>query len=217
MWLGDPLRMRKDKTDYDAIIIGSGFSGLYTLHHLRDKLKLNVRVYDSAGGVGGTWWYNRYPGARVDAPSSPFYAYTFSQELVEDWTWKETQTPQASVLAYLVHAPEHTARPSDVARFVVQTSGGLTATLSRLESAGLIERRPDPTDGRGKLIVLSEDGRRLHDTVITRLTDATAAAVADLDLDDVGTHVRDLIIALERAAGLPTSAGFVANPLGAHA
>ena len=103
MWLGGPLRMRKDKTDYDAIIIGSGFSGLYALHHLRDKLKLNVRVYDSAGGVGGTWWYNRYPGARVDAPSSPFYAYTFSQELVDDWTWKETQTPQASVLAYLEH------------------------------------------------------------------------------------------------------------------
>ena len=128
-----------------------------------------------------------------------------------------TTPAEIRVLAYLVHAPEHTARPSDVARFVVQTSGGLTATLSRLESAVLIERRPDPTDGRGKLVVLSEDGRRLHDTVITRLTDATAAAVADLDLDDVGTHVRDLIIALERAAGLPTSAGFVANPLGAHA
>lgn len=128
-----------------------------------------------------------------------------------------TTPAEIRVLAYLVHAPEHTARPSDVARFVVQTSGGLTATLSRLESAGLIERRPDLTDGRGKLVVLSEDGRRLHDAVITRLTDATTAAVADLDLDDVGTHVRDLIIALERAAGLPTSAGFVANPLGVHA
>ena len=53
--------------------------------------------------------------------------------------------------------------------------------------------------------------------MITRLTDATTAAVADLDLGAVGTHVRDLIIALERAAGLPTSAGFVANPLGVHA
>ncbi|HAB58706.1 MAG TPA: hypothetical protein DCE75_11710, partial [Acidimicrobiaceae bacterium] len=83
--------------------------------------------------------------------------------------------------------------------------------------AGLIKRRPDPTDGRGKLIVLSGDGRRLHDAVITRLTAATAAAVGDLDLDDVGIHVRDLVIALERAAGLPTSAGFVANPLGVHA
>ena len=88
---------------YDAIIIGSGFSGLYALHRLRDTMGLNVRVFDGAGGVGGTWWYNRYPGARVDAPSSPFYAYTFSDELVNDWKWTETQTSQASVLAYLEH------------------------------------------------------------------------------------------------------------------
>ena len=126
-----------------------------------------------------------------------------------------TTPAEIRVLAYLVHAPEHTARPSDVARFVVQTSGGLTATLSRLESAGLVERRPDPSDGRGKLIVLSGEGRRLHDTVITRLTDAAAAAVSDLDLEDVGTHVRDLIIALERAAGLPMWAGFVDEPFAA--
>ncbi len=92
--------------DFDAIIIGSGFGGLYALHHLRDKMGLNVRAFDGAGGVGGTWWYNRYPGARVDAPSSPFYAYTFSQELVDDWKWTETQTAQASVLAYLEHCAE---------------------------------------------------------------------------------------------------------------
>ena len=93
----------KSSSQYDVIIIGSGFSGLYALHHLRDKMNLNVRVFDGAGGVGGTWWYNRYPGARVDAPSSPFYAYTFSQELVDEWEWTETQTSQASVLAYLEH------------------------------------------------------------------------------------------------------------------
>ena len=49
---------------------------------------LRVRAFDGAGGVGGTWWYNRYPGARVDAPSSPFYAYTFSKELVDEWDWQ---------------------------------------------------------------------------------------------------------------------------------
>lgn len=91
---------------YDALIIGSGFGGLYALHHLRDKMGLNVRAFDGAGGVGGTWWYNRYPGARVDAPSSPFYAYTFSKELVDEWDWTETQTSQASVLAYLEHFAE---------------------------------------------------------------------------------------------------------------
>ncbi|MEM7218728.1 MAG: NAD(P)/FAD-dependent oxidoreductase [Pseudomonadota bacterium] len=91
---------------FDAIVIGAGFSGLYALYHLRDKLGLNVRVFDGAGGVGGTWWYNRYPGARVDAPSSPFYAYTFSQALVDDWQWTETQTSQSAVLAYLEHCAE---------------------------------------------------------------------------------------------------------------
>ena len=97
------LGMNASTSQYDAIVIGSGFGGLYALHHLRDQMGLNVRAFDGAGGVGGTWWYNRYPGARVDAPSSPFYAYTFSNELVNEWEWTETQTSQASVLAYLEH------------------------------------------------------------------------------------------------------------------
>ena len=91
---------------YDAIVIGAGFGGLYALHHLRDRMGLSVRVFDGAGGVGGTWWYNRYPGARVDAPSAPFYAFTFSQELVDDWDWTETQTAGPDVLRYLEHVAE---------------------------------------------------------------------------------------------------------------
>ncbi len=94
---------RTSTEEYDAIIIGSGFGGLFALHHLRDEMGLSVRAFDGAGGVGGTWWYNRYPGARVDAPSAPFYAYTFSQELVDEWEWTETQTAGPDVLAYLEH------------------------------------------------------------------------------------------------------------------
>ncbi len=90
-----------DTPTYDAIVIGAGFGGLYALHHLRDEMGLSVRSFDGASDVGGTWWYNRYPGARVDAPSSPFYAYTFSQELVDEWEWPETQSTQADVLAYI--------------------------------------------------------------------------------------------------------------------
>ncbi|MEM9748001.1 MAG: NAD(P)/FAD-dependent oxidoreductase, partial [Actinomycetota bacterium] len=90
----------------DAIVIGSGFGGLYALHHLRDRMSLSVRAFDGAGGVGGTWWYNRYPGARVDAPSAPFYAFTFSQELVDEWDWTETQTAGPDVLRYLEHVAE---------------------------------------------------------------------------------------------------------------
>lgn len=98
--------MTENIRQYDAIIIGAGFGGLYALYHLRDKMGLSVRAFDGASDVGGTWWYNRYPGARVDAPSSPFYAYTFSQELVDEWGWKETQTSGRDVLAYLEHVAD---------------------------------------------------------------------------------------------------------------
>lgn len=90
-----------DAAEYDVIVIGAGFSGLYALYKLRDGLGLNVRGFDAAGGVGGTWWYNRYPGARVDGPSTPYYAYMFSKELADEWDWTETQTGGPEVLAYL--------------------------------------------------------------------------------------------------------------------
>ena len=99
----DPGVMEKQTEQFDAIVIGAGFGGLYALHHLRDEMGLKVRAFDGAGGVGGTWWYNRYPGARVDAPSSPFYAYTFSKALVNEWEWTETQSSQGTVLSYLEH------------------------------------------------------------------------------------------------------------------
>jgi cation diffusion facilitator CzcD-associated flavoprotein CzcO len=85
---------------YDAIIIGAGYSGMYALFRLRE-LGLRVRAYDAAGGVGGTWWWNRYPGARVDFLGGPLYCYTFSAELAREWDWKETQPAQPEVLAYL--------------------------------------------------------------------------------------------------------------------
>ncbi len=87
---------------YDAIVIGAGVSGMYALHHLRG-MGLSVRAYDGAPTVGGTWWYNRYPGARVDGPSAPLYGYTFSKELVNEWEWTETQATQSDVLSYLEH------------------------------------------------------------------------------------------------------------------
>lgn len=90
---------------YDAVIIGAGVGGLYALHHLRE-MGLSVRVYDGATGVGGTWWWNRYPGARVDGPGSPFYCYTFSEDLVREWDWAETQPSQQSVLEYLEYVAD---------------------------------------------------------------------------------------------------------------
>lgn len=90
---------------YDAVIIGAGVSGMYALHRLRE-MGMSVRVYDGATDVGGTWWYNRYPGARVDGPGSPFYCYTFSDELMQEWDWAETQSEQSAVLDYLEHVAD---------------------------------------------------------------------------------------------------------------
>jgi cation diffusion facilitator CzcD-associated flavoprotein CzcO len=91
--------------DFDAVVVGAGLSGLYALHRLRQQ-GLDVRVYDRAADVGGTWWYNRYPGARVDTPTAPFYSFMFSPELAREWDWAETQPDQPAILSYLSHVAD---------------------------------------------------------------------------------------------------------------
>ncbi len=76
------------KNDFDAVIIGAGFSGMYMLHSLRDKLDLNVTVFEAGDGVGGTWYSNRYPGARCNSDSY-IYCYTFNKNLLQEWNWSE--------------------------------------------------------------------------------------------------------------------------------
>ncbi|WIM89591.1 NAD(P)/FAD-dependent oxidoreductase [Candidatus Mycobacterium wuenschmannii] len=83
----------------DAIVIGAGFSGLYSLHRLRE-LGLRVRVLEMAENVGGTWFYNRYPGARCDIESIE-YSYSFSDAIQQEWVWTETMPAQPEVEAYL--------------------------------------------------------------------------------------------------------------------
>ncbi len=100
-----PPRKSGSIEHYDAVIIGAGVSGMYALHHLRE-MGLSARVYDGASDIGGTWWYNRYPGARVDGPGSPFYCYSFTDEFMKEWEWAETQSEQSAVLAYLEHVAD---------------------------------------------------------------------------------------------------------------
>ena len=83
-------------TEYDAIIIGAGMSGMYQLYRLR-QLGLSVRVYEAGSGVGGTWYWNRYPGARFDSESYS-YGYSFSQELLDEWEWSEHFSAQPETL-----------------------------------------------------------------------------------------------------------------------
>ncbi|WP_229169716.1 NAD(P)-binding protein [Bradyrhizobium altum] len=73
--------------DYDVIIIGAGLSGMYQLYRLRE-LGLSARVFEAGTGVGGTWYWNRYPGARFDSESYS-YGYSFSKELLAEWEWSE--------------------------------------------------------------------------------------------------------------------------------
>src|SRR5216684_3226188 len=85
--------------DYDAIIIGAGMSGMYQLYRLRE-LGMKVRVFEAGTGVGGTWYWNRYPGARFDSESYS-YGYSFSKELLEEWDWSEHFAGQPETLRYL--------------------------------------------------------------------------------------------------------------------
>jgi cation diffusion facilitator CzcD-associated flavoprotein CzcO len=100
-------------TDFDAIVIGAGFAGLYALHKLRDQLGLSVRVYEAASDVGGTWYWNRYPGARCDI-ESVHYSYSFSEELQQEWEWSERFAAQPEILRYLNHVADRFELRKDI-------------------------------------------------------------------------------------------------------
>ena len=90
-----------ETTTFDAIVIGAGIAGIYQLYRLRE-LGLSVRVFETGGGVGGTWYWNRYPGARFDSESYT-YGYAFSEDLLRDWNWSEHFSPQPETERYLNH------------------------------------------------------------------------------------------------------------------
>lgn len=90
--------------DYDAIVVGAGFAGLYMLHRLR-AAGFSARVLEAGSGVGGTWYWNRYPGARCDIESLD-YSYSFSEPLQQEWVWKERYSAQPDILAYLNHVAD---------------------------------------------------------------------------------------------------------------
>src|SRR5215210_3553483 len=91
--------------DFDAVIVGAGFAGLYALHKLGDEMRLSARVFEAGDGVGGTWYWNRYPGARSDT-SSWIYCYSFDEELLQEWQWSERYPQQHEVLGYLEHVAD---------------------------------------------------------------------------------------------------------------
>src|SRR5881275_912969 len=97
-------RPAETATVYDAIVVGAGFAGMYMLYRLRG-LGFSVRVYEQGDGVGGTWYWNRYPGARCDVESMQ-YSYSFSDELQHEWDWSERYAPQPEILKYANHVAD---------------------------------------------------------------------------------------------------------------
>jgi len=133
----------------DAIIIGAGFSGMYQLHCLRDRLGLNAVVLEAADGVGGTWYWNRYPGARCDSESHS-YCFQFSDEILTEWEWSERYPGQAEILRYMNFVADKLDLKRDIRfktrvvgarydeaanRWTVTTEGGETLTAKYLITA----------------------------------------------------------------------------------
>ncbi|MEU6559392.1 flavin-containing monooxygenase [Nocardia nova] len=146
--------------DYDAIVIGAGFGGIYMLHKLRNELGLSVRAYDRAGGVGGTWYWNRYPGALSDTEGF-VYRYSFDQDLLQDYDWYTRYLKQPDILAYLEHVVQRFGLAKDIQlntgieaavfdestnRWTVTTEQGETVTATYVVTAlGLLSKINTPT------------------------------------------------------------------------
>jgi cyclohexanone monooxygenase len=123
---------------FDLVIVGAGFAGLYMLQHARE-LGFSACVVEAGGGVGGTWYWNRYPGARCDVQSLE-YSYGFDEALQQQWRWRERYASQAEIL----HYANHVAERFDLLRDIVFGTPVRTANYD---------------DGSGLWQVHSDDGR----------------------------------------------------------
>src|SRR6201990_2328419 len=107
-----PSVSAKAAESYDVVVVGAGFAGMYMLHKLRGQ-GFSARVYEQGDGVGGTWYWNRYPGARCDVESMQ-YSYSFSEELQQEWDWSERYAPQPEILRYANHVADRFDLRSDI-------------------------------------------------------------------------------------------------------
>jgi cyclohexanone monooxygenase len=130
--VGEAMRPAENGT-FDAVVIGAGFAGLYMLHRLRE-LGFRARVYEAGDGVGGTWYWNRYPGARCDVESLQ-YSFSFSEELDQEWNWSEKYSPQPEILAYA----NHVADRFDLRGEIVFNTRVIATTFNEYDDTWLIE------------------------------------------------------------------------------
>ncbi|HZQ34409.1 MAG TPA: NAD(P)/FAD-dependent oxidoreductase [Dehalococcoidia bacterium] len=121
-----------DVTNVDAVVIGAGFAGLYMLHRLRDMLGLSVRAYERGDGVGGTWYWNRYPGARCDSEAY-IYCYSFDKDLLQEWEWSGKYPEQPEILRYLNHVADRFDLRRDIQFNTRVTAAHFNETTNRWE------------------------------------------------------------------------------------
>ncbi len=127
------VQARASAADFDVIVVGAGFAGLYMLHRLRG-MGFSVRVLEAAGSVGGTWYWNRYPGARCDVESVE-YSYQFSPELQQEWAWSERYAAQPELLRYA----NHVADRFDLRRDIQFDTRVAAATFNEAANRWMIE------------------------------------------------------------------------------
>ena len=120
-----------ERREVDAVVVGAGFAGLYMLHRLRG-LGLSTRVFEAGDGIGGTWYWNRYPGARCDVESMD-YSYSFSDELQQEWTWSERYASQPEILKYIGHVADRFDLRRDIQLSTRVTSATFDETTNRWE------------------------------------------------------------------------------------
>jgi len=102
-----------DKNTFDVIVVGAGFSGLYLIHKMR-QLGYSVKVFEKGDDVGGTWYWNRYPGARCDIESVD-YSFGFDEDLQKEWVWSERYATQPEILRYIQHVADRFDLRPDIA------------------------------------------------------------------------------------------------------
>ena len=117
--------------EYDAIVIGAGISGMFMLYRLRE-LGMRTKVFEMGTDVGGTWYWNRYPGARFDSESWT-YGYSFSQELLDEWDWDEHFASQPETERYLNHVADRFGLRRDITFSTRVTSAAFDEAANRWE------------------------------------------------------------------------------------
>ena len=140
------VRPAEEIEEFDAIIIGAGVTGLYQLYRLRER-GFSVRVFEDGSGVGGTWYWNRYPGARFDSESYT-YGYSFSQELLQEWDWKEHFSGQVENERYL----NYVADKFDLKRHIQFNSRVSSAVFETEDDCWLVQTE-DGHQARGRFLV----------------------------------------------------------------